>query len=33
MGEFWIGFIVGMPVWGSLGVLIMALVIGGNRDD
>ena len=33
MDEFWIGFIVGIPVWGSLGVLIMALVIGGNRDD
>lgn len=33
MNNFWLGFILGIPIWGSLGVLLMALVIGGNRDD
>ena len=30
---FWLGFFIGMPIWGSIGVLLMALVIGGNRND
>lgn len=29
---FWLGFFIGMPIWGSIGVLLMALVIGGNRE-
>lgn len=33
MNNFWLGFILGMPIWGSLGAIIIALVMGGNRDD
>ena len=29
---FWLGFFIGIPIWGSIGVLLMALVIGGNRE-
>lgn len=29
---FWLGFFIGMPIWGTIGVLLMALVIGGNRE-
>ena len=30
---FWLGFFIGMPIWGSIGTLLMALVIGGKDSD
>lgn len=29
---FWLGFFIGMTIWGSIGAILIALVIGGNRE-
>lgn len=29
---FWLGLLLGIPIWGSIRILLMALVIGGNRE-
>lgn len=31
MNDFWLGFLIGLPVWGTVSILIFALVIGGKE--
>lgn len=30
---FWNGFIIGGVIFGTIGVILMGIIIGGNRND